>query len=59
VPAFTQRAGEALRGAVKMTPGRAARSADQGGGKRGGGRRVPFGAPTNEAELIDLQRRRD
>ena len=59
MPAFTQRAGDALRGAVKMTPGRAAASPDQGGGKSTGGRKVPFGAPSNEAELIDLQRRRD
>lgn len=27
--------------------------------KASGGRRTPFGAPSNEAELIDLQRRRD
>jgi hypothetical protein len=60
VPAFTQRAGDALRGAVRMTPGRAAQSPDRAESKRsGGGRKVPFGAPTNEAELIDLQRRRD
>jgi chorismate mutase len=55
VPAFTQR----LRGAVRMTPGRAA-VRDQSGeqaAKRGG--RTPFGVPSNEAELVDLQRRRD
>jgi chorismate mutase len=60
VPAFTQRAGDALRGAVRMTPGRAAQTLDRAGGKSaGGGRRAPFGAPSNDAELIDLQHRRD
>jgi hypothetical protein len=42
-----------------MTPGRAA-SRDNGAGPGApGGRRTPFGAPSNEAELIDLQHRRD
>jgi hypothetical protein len=39
-----------------MTPGRAA-TAENGSAPTG--RRAPFGAPSNEAELIDLQRRRD
>jgi hypothetical protein len=43
-----------------MTPGRAAMPEKKGAGQAGSnGRRVPFGAPTNEAELIDLQHRRD
>ncbi len=53
--AFTQRARQSLRGAVRMTPGRAV----DPGRKPSTGRRVPFGTPSNEAELIDLQRRRD
>jgi len=50
VPPFTER----LRGAIQMTPGRAAPKAG-GQGQKG----VAFGTPHNEAELIDLQRRRD
>jgi hypothetical protein len=42
-----------------MTPGRAARPDNGAGPGAPGGRRTPFGAPSNEAELIDLQRRRD
>jgi chorismate mutase len=47
---------ERLRGIVRMAPGRAAVPEQQ---NAVGGRRAPFGAPSNEAELIDLQRRRD
>jgi hypothetical protein len=52
VAPFSQR----LRGAIQMTPGRAAAKPD---GQSPSQRGVAFGAPHNEAELIDLQRRRD
>ena len=54
MPAFTQK----LRGAIQMTPGRKAQTEHRAGAKPSG-RNAPFGAPSNEAELIDLQRRRD
>jgi hypothetical protein len=41
-----------------MTPGRAA-AARQGTEAKSSARGAPFGSPSNEAELIDLQRRRD
>jgi hypothetical protein len=50
VPPFSER----LRGAIQMTPGRAAPKAN-GRSQKG----LAFGTPHNEAELIDLQRRRD
>jgi chorismate mutase len=52
MPAFTQR----LRGAVQMTPGRAAQPKQQRPPKAG---KEAFGSASNGAELIDLQRRRD
>src|SRR2546430_3402322 len=52
MPPLAQR----LRGAVRMTPGRAAQP--QQGSRRSNGT-APFGTPENSADLIDLQRRRD
>jgi chorismate mutase len=58
VPAVLQRAGESLRGLVRKAPGRGATgaraSAHPANGGGGG-----FAPPGNDAELIDLQRRRD
>ena len=59
MPAFSER----LRGAVQMTPGRAAQQPQQGrppkAGKTGKSGKQPFGADANGTDLIDLQRRRD
>jgi chorismate mutase len=59
MPAFTQK----LRGAVQMTPGRAAQQPNEQrppkAGKPAKGGKQPFGADANGTDLIDLQRRRD
>jgi chorismate mutase len=57
MPAFTQR----LRGAVQMTPGRAAKEPQPTRPPKRGkaGKKQAFGADVNGTDLIDLQRRRD
>jgi hypothetical protein len=53
VPAIFQRAGQAVSGAVRRSPGKRA------GQKPSGGDGKTFASPTSDESAIDLQRRRD